>query len=182
MTRRRGNSFSHISFAIRGRIDPNCQEHSLALFRPHSGVGRRMFPKLAGLSKAYIQSSLKAYRSGARSSGFMQPFAQDLSDADIENFASYFGDRARQSNRSAAIDKPLVEKGARLAEPGKNVRGGLACRACPYAAKSKAVCRYPRHCGAVGLVHRKSIEAVPRPHKVGNSQRRYHGANSRASQ
>jgi cytochrome c553 len=48
-------------------------------------------PKLGGQSPAYIVSALKAYKSGERDFGTMRAIAADLSDADMEVLAKYYG-------------------------------------------------------------------------------------------
>ena len=46
-------------------------------------------PKLGGQSVGYIESALKAYRSGTRTHGPMQANASDLSDEDIADIAAF---------------------------------------------------------------------------------------------
>jgi cytochrome c553 len=46
-------------------------------------------PKLGGQSAGYIESALKAYRSGTRIHGSMQANASDLSDEDIADIAVF---------------------------------------------------------------------------------------------
>ena len=46
-------------------------------------------PKLGGQSHGYIESALKAYRSGTRIHGPMQANASDLSDEDIADIAAF---------------------------------------------------------------------------------------------
>lgn len=48
------------------------------------------WPSLAGQSKDYLVSALKAYKSGTRNNAMMTAVAKDLSDADIENLAAYY--------------------------------------------------------------------------------------------
>lgn len=51
------------------------------------------YPKLNGQNKAYLVSSLKAYRSGERKAGLaaiMAAQASQLSDADIEALANFY--------------------------------------------------------------------------------------------
>lgn len=51
------------------------------------------YPHLAGQNKAYLVSSLKAYKAKQRTGGMaavMQAQAAGLSDADIENLAEYY--------------------------------------------------------------------------------------------
>lgn len=47
-------------------------------------------PHIAGESRVYIVSQLKAFRSGARSHEIMSLIAQDLSDEDMENLAAWY--------------------------------------------------------------------------------------------
>ncbi|MFT5084386.1 MAG: cytochrome c [Lentisphaeria bacterium] len=52
------------------------------------------YPKLNGQNKAYLVSSLKAYRDGQRNGGLagvMAAQAGQLSDVDIEALAAYYG-------------------------------------------------------------------------------------------
>ena len=47
-------------------------------------------PHLAGESNIYIETQLKAFRSGRRESAVMGPIAQDLSDAEIRAVADWY--------------------------------------------------------------------------------------------
>ena len=49
-----------------------------------------MFPKIAGQHAAYLEKSLKAFKSGARTDPTMTPQAAALSDDDMANLAAYF--------------------------------------------------------------------------------------------
>lgn len=48
-------------------------------------------PNLAGQNEMYLVKALKDYRSGAREHEVMSLMAKNLSDADINQLASYFG-------------------------------------------------------------------------------------------
>lgn len=55
------------------------------------GVGKApQYPNLRGQKSAYIEKSLKAFRSGERKDPVMGPMAKPLSDAEIANLAAYF--------------------------------------------------------------------------------------------
>jgi cytochrome c553 len=88
------------------------------------------FPKLAGLSEDYISQSLKDFRSGKRHSGFMQPFAADLTDAQIEKFAAHFAGKTRKFESTPHLRPPAMQYAAKIAEPAQSTRGLPACRAC----------------------------------------------------
>jgi cytochrome c553 len=45
---------------------------------------------LAGQSKDYLVTALKAYKAGERTNIVMSPLAKDLSDADMENLAAHY--------------------------------------------------------------------------------------------
>ena len=47
-------------------------------------------PKLAGQHESYLIRALKDYRSGARKSASMAPYAGPLSDQDIRDLAAWF--------------------------------------------------------------------------------------------
>ncbi len=59
-----------------------------------NGVGiSPMFPNLAGQKAAYLESQLKAFKSGQRkgaNSAQMAPMVSTLSDQDMANLAAYF--------------------------------------------------------------------------------------------
>lgn len=48
------------------------------------------FPNLAGQKAAYLETALKAYRTGTRKAPIMNNMAANLFDKDIENLAAYF--------------------------------------------------------------------------------------------
>ncbi|MDH4259459.1 MAG: c-type cytochrome [Gammaproteobacteria bacterium] len=49
------------------------------------------WPNLAGQHAAYLARILGAYKSGAQKDVMMTPIAQSLSDADVQDFAAYYG-------------------------------------------------------------------------------------------
>jgi cytochrome c553 len=51
-------------------------------------------PKLGGQKQGYIIAALKGYKSGERDFPTMRAIAADLSDADIEQLAKYYGSDA----------------------------------------------------------------------------------------
>jgi cytochrome c553 len=56
--------------------------------------GMATFPPLVGKDAAYIQTQLKAFKSGERKTpmaGVMKPNADKLSDQDIADLAAFFG-------------------------------------------------------------------------------------------
>jgi len=47
-------------------------------------------PHIAGESEVYLETQLKAFRSGARTHEIMSLIAQQLSDEDIDNLAAWY--------------------------------------------------------------------------------------------
>ena len=48
------------------------------------------YPNLAGQKKDYLITTLKGFRDGSRVNATMNPMAKPLSDADIENLATFY--------------------------------------------------------------------------------------------
>ncbi|HYL90902.1 MAG TPA: c-type cytochrome [Burkholderiales bacterium] len=75
------------------------------------------WPNLAGQHPAYLVKMLGAYKSGAQTDVLMSPVAKSLSDADIQNLATYYGS--------------LSCKGAARAAPaGNSANGKLLAKNC----------------------------------------------------
>jgi cytochrome c553 len=86
------------------------------------------YPDLAGQEPGYLRAALQDFRSGARPSTIMQPFAASLSDAEIAGLAAFY---ARQPRATAEADETgLSAEGRRIYL--RRVRGirGPACAAC----------------------------------------------------
>jgi cytochrome c553 len=62
----------------------------VACHRADGMSANRSWPSLVGQSKAYLVSTLDGYKSGVRKNAMMAGIAKDLSDADIENVATYY--------------------------------------------------------------------------------------------
>lgn len=73
-----------------------CTAHNRALastcFNCHgpNGVSGAAIPPLAGQDKAYLVSTMKAFRSGEREATVMQKYAQGYTDSEYEDIAAYF--------------------------------------------------------------------------------------------
>ena len=62
-------------------------------------------PKLGGQKTAYIVAALKEYKSGDRDFATMRAIAADLSDADMEQLAKYYGSDAVSTAAASAEAK-----------------------------------------------------------------------------
>ncbi len=82
-------------------------------------------PKLGGQKPAYIVAALKAYRSGERDFATMKAIAANLSDADIEAVARYYGGEL-QTSAAATPAAAHGPRGPRRA--GRTRRAGHGAR------------------------------------------------------
>ncbi len=92
-------------------------------------------PSLAGQRRAYLALQLVQYREERRQDARMTPFAQDLSDPDVEELAAYY-----------AAQRPA--RGGRAAAPAKLAAGRKVAEA--------------NHCGSCHLPDFTGQEHVPR--------------------
>ena len=61
------------------------------------------WPNLAGQKAAYLAHILRAYKSGDQNDVMMTPLAQALSDADIQNIATYYASLSCSGARNAKV-------------------------------------------------------------------------------
>lgn len=132
-----------------------------------NGTGRGLgaFPKLAGQREAYLLASLRAYATGERHSGIMQPIAAGLSEVQMRALARHYASlpptgatpavgapaarmplidasAAGATSRTSAPDAALIARGARLAATGDGPRRIPACAQCHGPG---ATVRHPLH-------------------------------------
>lgn len=96
-----------------------------------AGGGAGAFPRLAGLSEAYLYEVLRAYALGSRPSGIMQPVAAELTEPQMRALAAYY---------SAISDAPypppppadpqVLQRGAAIAATGIPERRVPPCASC----------------------------------------------------
>jgi len=86
-------------------------------------------PGIAGQDEAYLKRALYEYRDDSRQSGFMEPVADDLSDAQIDRLAAYYSAMSPtlRRQRTSSEDREL---GRRLAEQGDREHKIPACNSC----------------------------------------------------
>ena len=97
------------------------------------------WPNLAGQHAAYLARILSAYKSGAQKDVMMSPLAQALSDADIQNLASYYGSLQCNAKPSAShtASKAGGEAITRNCAPCHGDRGISGNAAWPHLAAQK---------------------------------------------
>jgi cytochrome c553 len=94
------------------------------------GLGRDgAFPRLAGQHSAYLEASLRAFASGERRSGIMQPVAAALESTAIDAVATFYGSLPK-AQAIATDHSTLIAKGQRIAEQGIPERFVPACISC----------------------------------------------------
>ncbi|MFH0256696.1 c-type cytochrome [Vibrio rumoiensis] len=79
-------------FAIAG--DPAAGKNKVAICASCHGADGvaivKTYPNLKGQNAAYIEKSIKAFKSGERKDPVMSPMAATINDADIADIAAYF--------------------------------------------------------------------------------------------
>lgn len=121
-----------------------------------TGRGYGAFPKLAGQSQHYLAASLRAFASGDRHSGIMQPVVAGLSDSTMAELAQHYANRdqivttcSSQSGSSPLIEKEseAVARGKAIAERGVYQQGIPACADCHGPTQNPRNKHYPQLAG-----------------------------------
>jgi cytochrome c553 len=117
-------------------------------------------PRLGGQDEAYLKRALQEYRDDSRQSGFMEPVADDLDDAQIDRLSAYYASLAPSfphSPRPASPDERNL--GRQLAEQGDRARKIPACYSC-HGAKGRE--NYPRLAGQSEPYLRQQLQVFRR--------------------
>jgi cytochrome c553 len=90
------------------------------------------FPRLAGLSDAYLTAQLAAFADGSRQSSVMQPFASMMSSGERAAVAGYFSSLPPpgDTRKGDTVDPAMSDTGAWLATRGRWTQGLPACVQC----------------------------------------------------
>jgi cytochrome c553 len=136
----------------------------LACSRCHDSAERppasRLVPRLAGQSPAYFAAALRAYQSGRRQSGIMQPVAAALDDAAIERLANHYAELPAPRGTQGPAPADKFARGRSIATIGVPQEGIPPCLTChagrfaPYpriAGQSAAYIRQQLHLWQAGL-------------------------------
>jgi cytochrome c553 len=98
------------------------------------GLGRdsTVFPKLAAQRQTYLANALRAYASGSRHSGIMEPLAAGLSDEMIRELAAYYArlPRAQEARGRGGDEAAMIELGRTIAHEGVPKARVPACVEC----------------------------------------------------
>ncbi|SDS64844.1 Cytochrome c553 [Halopseudomonas xinjiangensis] len=102
------------------------------------------FPILAGQNQAYLLASLKAYASGSRASGVMQPIAAGLDDEVLGQLAEYYAQLPPVTSRDEAQpDLEAVARGSELAAIGAKEQKVPSCIHCHGPSEAQRNRMYP---------------------------------------
>lgn len=94
-------------------------------------AGGESWPRLAGLSAAYIARQLHDYQSGKRSNASMMPFANMLDEQQIADVAAYYASLpATQGNGGENADEAILDRGEQLAQRGDWSEYIVSCKSC----------------------------------------------------
>lgn len=93
--------------------------------------GATSWPRLAGLNSAYLANQLRAFKTGERTSAEMVPFANMLSDEQIDDVAVYYSSLPAKAPEGAATASPeVLAAGKKLALHGDWDRYIVSCVSC----------------------------------------------------
>ncbi len=115
------------------------------------------WPKLAGQHAQFIESQLKAFRSGERSNPLMTGQAAALSDQDILDLAAYYSE---QTLKPGVADPDKVDLGQTIYRAGNADTEVSACMACHGpSGKGNGPAGYPRIGGQHGAYVAAQLKA-----------------------
>jgi len=93
--------------------------------------GMAAFPKLTGQRPAYLFAAMRAFASGERHSGIMEPIAAALSLTDMRELALYYAGLPQISPLFSRAQSPFaIERGQAIATGGIRSQRVPACVAC----------------------------------------------------
>ena len=102
-------------------------------------------PKIAQQHPEYLVKQLQEFKSGRRPSQIMQPFAAQLSEADMRNISYWAG--SQKAKPGFAKDKDLVLLGERIYRGGILEKQVAACAGCHSPNGAGIPAQYPRLSG-----------------------------------
>lgn len=122
-------------------------------------------PTLAGQHAKYIESQLKAFKSGERKNPVMMGMATPLTPADMANVAAYFSSQKVKPREAA--DKSQMPLGKKIYTAGNPATKVPACMACHGPAGKGYPDQYP----AVGSQHAAYIAKQLADFKAGTDRK-----------
>lgn len=95
-----------------------------------SGRGHDAFPRIGGQPLLVLEDALRAYATGARRSGIMEPLAADLSADELREAARWYASRPPAPVVQAEVEPELLTLGASIAQRGLPERDIPPCASC----------------------------------------------------
>lgn len=123
------------TFSIDGDVVKTCARCHLSTGR---GPDMGAVPNIAILTPAYVRRALTRYANGTRHSGFMQPVATQLDEAQIAQLAAYYTAQPHVRSDSSAGSAEELALGRRIATTGIPARGLGPCAGCHDITKAAA--------------------------------------------
>lgn len=106
------------------------------------------YPRLAGLSAAYIVEQLKSFDTGTRKNDIMAPVAKALSPSDRQAVADYLSRQTPPAtSQHEPLDNKLIAAGEKIAADGDWSKGLPGCNQCHGPAGSGVGAAFPRLAG-----------------------------------
>lgn len=135
----------------------------------HGGNGRGSgaFPKLAGQKSRYLSESLRAYASGKRHSGLMQPIAAGISPEVMRQLADYYANLPPAMFQSSRT--PAFKRGQEIAMNGIPEKRVPACVDCHLAGSEEKNEHYPRLAGQYTEYIKLQLELFKSRHRGGTA-------------
>ncbi|QDS89142.1 Cytochrome c4 precursor [Rosistilla ulvae] len=136
-------------------------------------------PLLASQSKAYLEQSLQAFKTGARHSGIMQPIAARLTDPQIAKLAAHYAGQTQveqESTPAAASDSEptasdeQIELGKSLAHRGDRQKKIAACVACHGPGTIERSPDYPKLAGQPAWYLKEQLDLLQRRARGGTAR------------
>lgn len=112
-------------------LDPVLVDCARCHGREGAGRGLGAAPILAGQSESYLLASLRAFATGERKSGIMQPIAANLKSPVMEGLARYYSGQTVPPRATEPVEDPdAIGRGKRKTEKGVPEAGIPGCVHC----------------------------------------------------
>ncbi|MBW3541694.1 MAG: c-type cytochrome [Planctomycetes bacterium] len=136
------------------------------------GLGRGIgaFPRLRGQQSTYLELALRAFASGQRNSGIMEPIAAELNDDEIRALARYYGGLERAEHEPVeADDRETMARGEEIAQHGVPAQRVPACVACHGPGDIERNAAYPTLAGQYAEYLVLQLELFKAEHRGGSA-------------
>ena len=133
------------------------------------GRGTGAFPKLAGQHEAYLYNALRAFASGHRHSGIMEPVAAGLSDGEMRELARYYAALPPAVGTHGAQPAGGITRGRDIAQRGIPAQRVPPCIDCHGPKEPHPRHEYPMLAGQSAKYLVLQLELFAAEHRGGSS-------------